>query len=179
MRVYLRDYENSPPKICNSLCNTLGVYLMLSREIWPQYGSFVEIMISRSLLLPFIKFIHKSFTKFGIIRSWEMPNLEHVKIYLMKRMQNSKVNPVLQLLPKLIYSNFSTEVIQSVSMYDSSIFDPCPNILSEFVFSSIIFNVSASNWFISNPTRYLYIQSKFETNIGNDFKMSRLAFFWL
>lgn len=55
---------------------------MLSREIGPQHGSSVKIMVSGSRLSPSIKIIHKGLTKFGVIRSQEMLNLEPVTIYL-------------------------------------------------------------------------------------------------
>lgn len=48
-------------------CDTLGVYFVLCREIGPQHGSSVEILISQSRLSPFIKFVHESFTEFRVI----------------------------------------------------------------------------------------------------------------
>jgi hypothetical protein len=40
-------------------CDTLGVYFMLCRKIYPKLGCSVEISISRSCLSPFIKLLMK------------------------------------------------------------------------------------------------------------------------
>ena len=57
-------------------------------------------MISQSCLSPFIKISLKSFTKFRVIRSQEMPNLELVKTYILETNAYSNINLVLRVLSK-------------------------------------------------------------------------------
>jgi hypothetical protein len=63
-------------------CDTLGVNFVLCREFCPKLECSVENSISRPYLSLFIKIIHESFTKFGIIQSQEQPNLEPVKTFI-------------------------------------------------------------------------------------------------
>jgi hypothetical protein len=65
-----------------TLCDTRGVYFVLCREFCPKLKCLVEDSISPPYLSLFIKIIHESFTKFGIIRSQEQPNLEPVKTFI-------------------------------------------------------------------------------------------------
>jgi hypothetical protein len=47
---------------------------------------------------------HESFTKFGIIRSQEQPDLEPVKTLFHEANANAKVNLISQILSRVIYS---------------------------------------------------------------------------
>jgi hypothetical protein len=67
-------------------------------------------MLSKNLFfsiasISFNQVTHESFTKFGIIRSQERPNLEPVKTFFLEANANSKVNLVSQISSTLIYLN--------------------------------------------------------------------------
>jgi hypothetical protein len=59
--------------------DTLGVYFVLCREIYPNLGCSVKISISRSRMSQIIQIIHSYFTEFGVIQSHKRLNSEPVK----------------------------------------------------------------------------------------------------
>jgi hypothetical protein len=62
-------------------CDTPGVYFTLCQKIYPNLGCSVKISISFTFISIY-QVTHESFTKFGIIRSLEQPNLEPVKTFV-------------------------------------------------------------------------------------------------
>jgi hypothetical protein len=103
----------------------------------------VKEMISRSRISMFIKTIHEYFTEFGVIRSREMSNLEPIKTLILEVNANFESQSHLNLVQTHLFE-LTAVVIQFISESDSSIFGPCLDISSEFVFSNET-NVLSSN----------------------------------
>jgi hypothetical protein len=104
-------------------CDTLGVYFVLCREIYPNLGCSVKISISQSHLSPFIKLLVEVSPISYFIRSQEQPILEPIKTFFLGANANSKVNLVSQIPSKLIDSN-SWQLL----------FDLCSNSISRLQF---------------------------------------------
>jgi hypothetical protein len=73
------------------ICDTPGVYFMLSREIYPNLGCSVKISISRSRMSLIIQTIRTHFSEFGVIQSHRRPDLEPVKTLSLGTNANSKI----------------------------------------------------------------------------------------